>query len=91
MKKQFPINIYFLESASQIAMVTVSKYNNKVTLYNRRNYKRISNKRVNQSIVKYYLNSKVFSAMPFSKLKIAKKKLSITPQSSLFNQLDFNL
>jgi len=64
MKKYYNTEIFFRESKYEIIMLTVKKYNNKVTFYNKKTYEKISERRVNAFVISYYKKSKLYKEMP---------------------------
>jgi len=92
-KKKFSVpEIFFLTSKSEIVMLTVKRYNNRVAIYDTlNNYTKIMDKRVRFEIITFYRTSGKYAEMPYSKLRTEKKKLRLPAvQTQLFNQMEFN-
>ena len=91
-KKVYPIEISFLENDQEVIMLTEKKYNCRVTFYSKKNFKKISERRVNLFVIAYYKNNKLYKKMPYSKLIKTKTKLNLPPaQGRMFQQLELKL
>jgi len=64
--------IHFLRNSTQIVMLTISKYNNRVAIFDLQSKKKLIDKRVRASIIQFYKSSGQFYEI---KPKIAKTKM----------------